>query len=209
MLTQKHGRNSYFNIFVMMNKTEELKNYTAGIAGCGGLGSNCAIALARAGLGRLIICDHDRVEESNLNRQYYFRDQIGMYKCEALKQNIHRINPDICVVSYISTLTPDTIIRYYGDCDVIVEAFDLKEMKEMIVETTLQQLPHIPLVIGTGLAGWGKNNLLKTRKADNLYICGDETYEVSDDRPPLAPRVGIVACMQANVVLEILLGEME
>jgi sulfur carrier protein ThiS adenylyltransferase len=66
-------------------------------------------------------------------------------------------------------------------------------------------LPQTPLVIGLGMAGWGDSNSIHCRKSDNLYICGDETNEISDDRPPLAPRVGIVANMQANTVLEILL----
>lgn len=55
----------------------KLKNYTVGVAGAGGLGSNCAIALARVGIGKLIIADFDVVNESNLNRQYFFRDQLG------------------------------------------------------------------------------------------------------------------------------------
>ena len=77
----------------------------------------------------------------------------------------------------------------------------------MIIETVLEKLPDKKLVIGIGLAGWGNNNLIKTQQADHLYICGDQSLEVSDQLPPLAPRVGIVANMQANQVLEILLGE--
>ena len=92
-------------------------------------------------------------------------------------------------------------------CDVIVEAFDLAEMKKMIIETVLEKMPDKYIVAGSGLAGWGNNNSLTTKKYDKLFICGDDTMEVSDDLPPLAPRVGIVANMQANQVLEILLSE--
>jgi sulfur carrier protein ThiS adenylyltransferase len=65
---------------------KRLIEFRIGIAGCGGLGSNCAVALSRVGIGRLILVDFDVVELSNLNRQYYFRDQIGLLKTEALTE---------------------------------------------------------------------------------------------------------------------------
>lgn len=183
----------------------KLKNYTVGIAGAGGLGSNCAIALARVGLGKLIISDFDVVSETNLNRQYFFRDQLGQKKVEALKENIQRISPETHVILNDIKLNENNLVSIYKDCDVIVEAFDLAEMKKMLIETCISELPEMPVVIGVGMAGFGKNNLIKYRKSENLYICGDEESEVSEDNPPLAPRVGIVANMQANTVLEILL----
>ncbi|MCK5838684.1 MAG: sulfur carrier protein ThiS adenylyltransferase ThiF [Bacteroidales bacterium] len=191
----------------MNNTKSNIDKYTIGIAGCGGLGSNCAVALARVGIGKLIIADFDTIELSNLNRQYYFLDQVGQKKCFALKDNIARITRNTVVEAYDIKLSSTEIIDLFHDCDVIVEAFDLKEMKQMIVETVITAFPDKPLVIGSGLAGWGHNNSIKTRKVDNLYICGDESREASDDLPPLAPRVGMVANMQANTVLEILLGE--
>ena len=180
---------------------------TVGIAGSGGLGSNCAVALARVGIGKLIIADFDTIDETNLNRQYFFYDQIGQKKVVALCDNIKKINPDTIVECHDVKLDPDKILELYSECNVIVEAFDLAEAKQMIIETVLEKLPRIPLVTGNGLAGWGLNNLIKTQKIDDFYICGDQYFEVSDDLPPLAPRVGIVANMQANQVLEILLGE--
>jgi len=183
-----------------------LKNNVVGITGCGGLGSNCAVALARVGVGRLILADFDVVSESNLNRQYFFRDQVGMKKTDALKENILRIRPEIQVELHDVKLNPGMIASIYKDCDVLVEAFDLADQKEMLIETALAAFPEKPLVIGLGMAGWGKSELIHFRKSDNLYICGDEVSEISDELPPLAPRVGIVANMQANVVLEILLN---
>lgn len=185
----------------------KLKNYTVGIAGVGGLGSNCAVALARTGIGTLIISDFDIVYESNLNRQYFFKDQIGMKKVDALKENIQRINPEINIIDNFIKLNETNIVDLYKDCDVIVEAFDLAEMKKMLIETCLSELPEKPIVLGLGMAGWGQNNIIKYRQSENLYICGDEISEVADENPPLAPRVGMVANMQANTVLEILLSE--
>lgn len=185
----------------------KLKNYTVGIAGAGGLGSNCAVALARVGVGSLIIADFDVVNETNLNRQYFFTDQLGLKKVEALKENIKRINPALNIIAKDIKLNENNIVSIYKDCDIIVEAFDLAEMKQMIIETCLSKWPEKPLIIGTGMAGWGKNNEIKVKKSENLYICGDEVSEIEDNNPPLAPRVGIVANMQANTVLEILLNK--
>jgi len=188
------------------NKIKEtLKNKTVGIAGCGGLGSNCAVALARVGVGKLIIADFDIIEKSNLNRQYFFYKQIGSKKVYSLKDNIQLINPNIKVEAYDVKLDSSNIIEIYSDCDVVVEAFDKAEMKHMIIETVSDNLPQTPLVVGLGVAGWGDNNSIHTRQIDNLFICGDEKKETTEDLPPLAPRVGIVANMQANIVLEILL----
>jgi len=184
-----------------------LKKYTVGIAGCGGLGSNCAVALARVGIGKLIIADFDIIVESNLNRQYFFYDQIGLKKAQALKENINKINPAVIIEEHVIKLSPKDIIQLFNKCDVIVEAFDLAEMKKMIIETVLSQMPDIPIVSGVGLAGWGNSNSLKVRQVGKLFICGDEINEVSENMPPLAPRVGIVANMQANVALEILLDD--
>ena len=184
----------------------KLKNYTVGIAGAGGLGSNCAVALARVGIGKIIISDFDIVSESNLNRQYFFKDQIGEKKVFALKENIKRINPEVKIITKEIKLNETNFVEIYKDCDVIVEAFDLAEMKKMLIETCLSELPEKPIILGLGMAGWGNSNDIKFRKTENLYICGDEISEISDENPPLAPRVAIVANMQANTVLEILLN---
>ena len=186
--------------------SENLKTKSVGIAGCGGLGSNCAVALARVGIGTLVVADFDVVTMSNLNRQYYFIDQIGMKKTQALRENISRINSEVSVIAHDLRLTSENIPLIFAGCEVIVEAFDLADQKEMIIETILSVMPSVPLVIGLGMAGWGMNDSIHCRKTDNLYICGDEKSEISQDMPPIAPRVGMVANMQANVVLEILLN---
>ena len=184
-----------------------LKSKCVGIAGCGGLGSNAAVALARVGVGRLIIADFDVVSESNLNRQYFFYDQIGFYKAETLADNISRINPNVYVDAHVCTLDKLNIPDYFRNCDVVVEAFDGADMKQMLIEVMAEKLPQIPVVSGMGMAGWGANNKIKELHYGNLYICGDMQTEVSDENPAIAPRVGIVSNMQANIVLEILLKD--
>ncbi|MCU0471932.1 MAG: sulfur carrier protein ThiS adenylyltransferase ThiF [Bacteroidales bacterium] len=183
-----------------------LGKFRIGIAGAGGLGSNCAVALARSGIGTLVISDFDTVEPANLNRQYFFTNQVGMMKTVALKESLLRINPDTVVIAHTEKLSSDNIPVIFAACDVVVEAFDSDKMKEMIVETIQIKMPGIPLIIGSGVAGWGKNETIRCRKIDDtLYVCGDESTTADAELPPMAPRVGIVANMQANMVIEILM----
>ncbi len=185
-----------------------LKKFKVGIAGAGGLGSNCAAALVRCGVGTLVIADFDVVESRNLNRQFYFRDQVGMPKTRALRENLLRIRPELKVIEHGIKIDRENIPAIFDGCDVIVEAFDQKEMKEMLIEVIQEKMPGIPLVIGSGLAGWGSTGDIRCRKIDEtLYVCGDESSETSDDLPPLAPRVGIVASMQADTVIGILMNK--
>ena len=187
---------------------EKLRTRTVGIAGCGGLGSNCAVALARVGVGKLVIADFDKVELSNLNRQYFFLDQVGLAKVGALRENIHRIDPSIEVETHQLKLDEANIPEIFKACDVIVEAFDKAEMKLMIMEAVVEKMPEKYLVCGSGLAGWGENESIGMKVSGKVFIFGDGKNEVNDEHPPLAPRVGIVANMEANQVLEILLGKM-
>lgn len=186
---------------------KKLRKKTVGIAGAGGLGSNCAVALARVGVGRIIIADFDKVSRDNLNRQFFFNDQIGQKKVYALADTMYFINMGVKIAPINEKLNPKNIVTIFRDCDVIVEAFDLAEMKQMLIETVQETWPEKPLVIGLGMAGWGDTNSLGVTQTGNLYICGDGKTEISDEVPPIAPRVGIVANMQANVVLEILLKD--
>jgi len=183
----------------------KLKTKTVGIAGCGGLGSNCAVALARVGIGRLIIADFDKIEESNLNRQYFFWDQIGKIKSDTLKENIERINPEVEVISHHVFVDESNFKKLFEECDVIIEAFDRTESKEMILRAMSKFSPNKTLIMGIGISGWGQNDSINETRYHNLIICGDQKSEVSDELPPLAPRVAMVANMQANVALEILL----
>ena len=175
-----------------------------GIAGAGGLGSNCAAALVRCGLGQLTIADFDQVEISNLNRQYYFYDQLGMPKVEALAINLKRINPDIRNNGYEKRLDPVAIEEIFSKVDLLVEAFDLAEEKVMLIETALGLWPQRPVIVGSGMAGLADLDRLHIRQSGNLYICGDESSEISLENPPNAPRVAVVANMQADLVIRLL-----
>jgi sulfur carrier protein ThiS adenylyltransferase len=185
-----------------------LQKAVIGIAGAGGLGSNIAESLARAGIGKLVVSDFDKIEPSNLNRQQFFIDQIGMPKVIALLENLKKISPFSQYQVHEIKLNEENIPFIYKDVDIMIEAFDKSEMKTMLIETWLTNYPDKPLIAASGLTGWGKNDILHTRKIDNLYICGDEETNLIEGISPMAPRVGIVANMQANLALEILLSKL-
>ncbi len=176
-----------------------------GIAGLGGLGSNVANHLVRAGIRRLVAADFDVVSPSNLNRQFFFADQIGRKKSAALAENLRRINPDLELDFRDLELTAENIPELFSDCDVVVEAFDKAEAKTMLIGALAKG--SIPVVAASGLAGFGKSNAIRLRKVSpTLYIAGDLTSGVSPELAPASPRVGIAAAMEANTVIARLLG---
>jgi len=181
---------------------------TVGIAGVGGLGSAVAIALARTGVGRLIIADFDLVEPSNLNRQHYFLDQLGLPKVYALRDTLARINPHVHVAACHLRLTATNVTEIFGAVDVLVEAFDRADQKAMLVEAFAARFPDRPVVAGSGMAGYGASNSITTRRhGRNLYLCGDGTTAAAPGVGLMAPRVGIAAHHQADAVVSLLLGE--
>ena len=180
-----------------------------GIAGAGGLGSTCAVSLARAGILNLVIADFDIVTEANLDRQYYFLDQVGRYKVDALSENIGRVDPRVQVAGHRIRLDRLTVEKIFSDCYVVVEAVDDAGTKEMIVETALQKFPEAHVVCASGLAGIGNLEELKLVHHGRLHLCGDFSRETSGDSPPVAPRVGVVANMEADMVLQILIDNVE
>lgn len=187
---------------------EKLKTAAVGIAGVGGLGSAVAVALARVGIGRLIMADFDVVEPSNLNRQQYFIDQLGMHKVVALADNLRRINPYVTVEPHTVMLDPENIATVFDGCSLVVEAFDRADMKAMLVDTVLERMAGVTIIAASGLAGYGSNNTIKTSKISaRLYLVGDGVSEAQPGSGLMAPRVGIAASQQANQVVRCILGE--
>lgn len=183
----------------------KLQNVVVGILGAGGLGSNCAVNLARSGIRHFIIADYYRVEMSNLNRQYYFPHHVGQFKVDALQDILTEINPNITVVTYREVLTKDSIPVIYDAADILIEAFDSADAKSMFVEGTLSMVK--PKIMVSGLAGIGKSDDLITKKiGTDIYVIGDETSDIAD-ACPYAPRVSIAAAKQADVALSIVLDK--
>ena len=182
-----------------------LEKAKIGVAGLGGLGSNVLSHLIRAGIRRFIAADFDVVSLSNLNRQFFFADQIGKKKTVALAENLRRINPDAELDFHDLRLTAENTREFFTGCDVVVEAFDKADAKTMLIGALANS--RIPVVAASGLAGFGKSNDIRLRKAgDNLYLVGDLVSGISAELAPASPRVGIAAAMEANTVVGLLLG---
>ena len=180
------------------------------VCGLGGLGSNIAVALARAGIGRLILIDFDRVDLTNLHRQQYKANQIGRCKTDALAENLSEIAPYTEVKAITAKITEENFASLLQDADVVCEAFDCAQSKAMLVNGVLEQLPGCCLVAASGMAGMGTPNTIKTRKITNrFYLCGDGVSDAADTVGLVAPRVMLCAAHQAHTVLRILAGEYE
>jgi sulfur carrier protein ThiS adenylyltransferase len=181
----------------------KIKQAVIGIAGCGGLGSNAAIALARIGVKKLIISDFDNVEISNLNRQQFFLSDIGRKKTEALASFIQNINPFIEVEKHFIKLSSKNIYNIYNECPIVIEAFDKVSEKAMIVAAfSNHKFKNKYLITGSGLAGYSSSNLIKTnRLGKNIFICGDNKNEGNERNGLMAPRVLIAAGHQANIAV--------
>ncbi len=192
------------NTYLAPEERTLLESVRVGIAGAGGLGSNCAMHLVRSGVKHITIADFDVVNESNLNRQFFFRDQIGQKKVEAVKENLLRIEPDADIRAVDMRLDASSAREIFADCGIVVEAFDAVDAKVMLVSAFASSGKK--LVTASGLAGWGRSNAMKVRKMGNIVAIGDGETSVGDGAAPVSPRVGIAAAMEANAVVSLLLG---
>ncbi len=195
-LIERHGRDIY----------EKLINSRVAIAGLGGLGSNVAISLARAGIGKLFLVDFDTVDITNLNRQQYFTEDIGRKKTEALSDIIKKINPVIKLETADTYVTEENALSLFKDYPIVCECFDKAENKAMLINTLLGQSDDITVVSASGMAGYGSSNTITTsHPMERLYLCGDKISGIEQGMGLMAPRVALCAMHQANTVLEIIL----
>lgn len=188
-------------------KPEQLKKIQSvkvGIGGAGGLGSNVAMMLARTGFIHLEIIDFDTIEPSNLNRQQYYLDEIGLPKVDVLKKRLLAINPNLKITIHKIKLTQETGNLFFQGCDFIVEAFDQKDWKHKFVEYYEDKVKYI--VSGVGMAGLLQKEPMKIKRIGNVFIAGDGSTDAALGHPPMAPRVTMCAAMMAEVVLDLTLG---
>ncbi len=199
-LCERHGENIQ----------KKFSAATVAVCGLGGLGSNIAIALARAGIGRLILIDFDRVDISNLHRQQYKVEQIGKYKTEAILENLKEIAPYIHIKLHTVRITEDNAAEVLKDANVICEAFDSAECKAMLTNLVLETMPNKYFVAASGMAGMSSANTIQTRRVSKrFYLCGDEASDVAEVGSLVASRVMLCAAHQAHTVLKILAEQFE
>ena len=199
-LCERHGENIQ----------EKFSSTTVAVCGLGGLGSNIAIALARTGIGKLILIDFDRVDITNLHRQQYKANQIGMNKTDALRDNLLEIAPYVALETHTICVTEENAAHLLQGADIICEAFDDAECKAMLTNLVLEEMPDKYLVAASGMAGFGSANSIKTRKiTSKFYLCGDGQSDVQSEGSLVASRVMLCAAHQAHTVLRILAEQFE
>lgn len=199
-LTVRHGK----------ELQDKFSSSTVAVCGLGGLGSNIAVALARAGIGKLILIDFDKVDITNLHRQQYKVNQIGEYKTDALRDNLLEIAPYIALETHNIHITEENASDILADADIVCEAFDDAECKAMMTNLVLESMPDKFLVAASGMAGFGSANTIRTRRVmSRFYLCGDEQSDVRSEGSLVASRVMLCAAHQAHTVLRILAEQFE
>ena len=199
-LVERHGEDVQKNF----------SSATVAICGLGGLGSNIAVTLARAGIGKLILIDFDHVDITNLHRQQYKVSQIGMNKTDALRNNLLEIAPYIEFETHTERVTEENAARLLQGADIICEAFDNAEAKAILTNLVLETMPDKYIVAASGMAGLGSTNTIRTRRvAEKFYLCGDGASDVKTEGSLIASRVMLCAAHQAHTVLRILAKQFE
>ena len=194
-LSERHGEKIQNNF----------ESATVEICGLGGLGSNIAFTLARAGIGKLILIDFDSVDITNLHRQQYKASQIGMNKTDALRDNLLEIAPYVAIETHSVRISENNAEELLEEADIICEAFDDAESKAMLVNLVLERMPEKYLVAASGMAGFGSTNTIQTRRiSKRFYLCGDGTSDVQSEGSLVATRVMLCAAHQAHTALRIL-----
>ena len=131
---------------------QKLKSLHVFVAGMGGVGSYCTEALARAGVGRLTLLDHDVVVASNINRQLpALLSTVGQSKAELMRARIADINPDCHVVLLRSFLTTENVNELIpGDCDYVIDCIDSLACKEALVAESFKRGLKVASSMGAG-----------------------------------------------------------
>ncbi len=186
--------------YLSKDQLKSIQSKKIGIGGAGGLGSNCAMILVRTGFEHFEILDQDVIDASNLNRQQYFPEEIGLAKVHTLKKRLQQINPELDMTIHQVQWTPQTGERYFKDCNFIVEAFDQADWKFKFVD---HYQPSGKLIIsGNGMAGLLEKKPMTIRKLGNVYFVGDGSTDSASGHPPMAPRVTQCAAMMAEIILD-------
>ncbi len=191
-------------------KTKRFRQAKVAICGLGGMGSQVALSLVRAGIGELKIMDFDEVTLSNIHRQQYRLSQVGMLKTQAVKELIKEVNPYCRVISENVKISEENVEAALKGYDMVCEDFDNPQAKAMLTNEVLTRFPEKTLVSCSGMAGFREANLIKTKQVTKkFYLCGDGTSDVKEAGSLVAPRVTVCAGHQALKVLQIIAEGLE
>lgn len=191
---------------------EKLKLANVLIVGCGGIGCQTAELLARAGVGKITLCDADQVELSNVQRQVAFSQQhVGAYKAEVLAERIKSINPNIEVIAHTQALQEHNAADWLQGQDLILDGCDNFQTRYLVNRTCVEQA--LPYISASAIAYRGQMFMVTADSA--CYACLFPEQDATDqelrcaDTGVLATTPNVMASLQAHHALLYLgLGEM-
>jgi molybdopterin-synthase adenylyltransferase len=184
---------------------EKLKKAKVFLAGAGGLGSPAAYYLAAAGIGTIIIVDHDTVDLSNLNRQIlHWEENIGKSKADSAARKLSGFNSNIKIKALSATIDASNAADLVGDADVIVDAMDNLPTRYLLNQTAQQK--NIPFIHGAvyGFEGRAMTVLPGKSACLNCLYHGAEVPKAKF--PVIGAAPGVIGCIQAAEVIKYLVG---
>jgi sulfur carrier protein ThiS adenylyltransferase len=190
--------------YLKEDQLKKIQSAKIGIGGAGGLGSNAAMILIRSGFKHLEIIDKDTIDASNLNRQQYYVDEIGLPKATILKKRLLAINPEADITVHQTEWSEKNASKFFKNCRIIVEAFDQADWKYKFVDYYQDKAEYV--VCGNGMAGLLEKKPMQVKRIGNIFMVGDYSTDTRQGHPPMAPRVTACAAMMAEVVLDVTLG---
>ena len=186
----------------------KLLSSTVLIIGMGGLGSPAAMYLASAGVGKLVLCDDDVVDLSNLQRQIVHRTaDIGKAKTESAKKTLLALNPDVVIDTIAKRLDRDELCDQVKSCDVVVDASDNFDTRFLLNEVCVEL--RKPLVSGAAIRMEGQVTVFSNKSPlEPCYRClyrnDGEIDQTCSENGVLSPIVGLIGSIQAIETIKIL-----
>lgn len=178
-----------------------IKDKSACIIGCGGLGCNIAVHLVGAGIGKLILCDFDKVCQSNLNRQFlYIKEDIGKSKCQKAKERLSLYSNDTVLQCIERKIKKTDDMSFAKDCDIILLAVDNSEARKVVQSFAVKE--GIPLVCG-GIDGFYGMSYLFIPYISPCPDCAG-LNEVSKAKHSVSSTAGIIGSAQAALAVRYL-----
>lgn len=183
---------------------EKLKRATVFVAGAGGLGSPISTYLAVAGIGKIIIADFDRVERSNLNRQFLHHERdLGREKVISAKEKLLSMNPDIEVEIIQEMITDENADLIVPACDLIIDALDNFDTRHVLNRLAVKR--NIPLIHGAVAGYRGQATTVIPGKTACL-CCIFHSFK-KEVFPVLGTTPGVIGSIQANEAIKYLTGQ--
>jgi adenylyltransferase/sulfurtransferase len=184
---------------------EKLKKAKVFLAGAGGLGSPAAYYLTAAGIGTLVIADHDVVDLSNLNRQIlHWEENLGKLKVDSAAGKLRKFNSGVKIETISDTIAESNVSKLVGDADIIVDAMDNLPTRYLLNKTALQK--GIPFVHGAVSGFEGRAMTVLPGKTACLNCLYHGAAVPKAKFPVIGVTPAVIGCIQATEVIKYIVG---